>query len=125
MTNLSKILLVDDQAFIRQVYRTDLEKLDFVVFCAAGGQEALQILAEQTVDLVLLDAMMPRMDGFQTCMRIRSHPSTKKIPVIFLTANANKETVIQAVQAGATDFCVKGPKTTNLVSKINKILRRG
>ena len=118
----TKILLVDDQAFVRHIYSGDLKNNGFYVECAEDGLKAIDLVLKSSFDLILLDAMMPGLDGFETCQRIRSNPSTKTIPVIFLTANADKKSVIKAVQSGANDFFVKGPETASLIQKIKKVL---
>jgi CheY-like chemotaxis protein len=120
----SKILLVDDQAFIRHIYSADLRNAGYEVVCAEDGKQALDLLSSSPVDLVLMDAIMPGMDGYSICLKMKSTPSLKNIPVIFLTANADKSAVIKAVQAGANDFFVKCPETDGLLVKINKVLSR-
>lgn len=117
-----KILLVDDQAFVRHIYSADLRNQGYEVSSVEDGKKALNVLSQSVFDLILLDAMMPGIDGFDTCLQIRANPNTKSIPVIFLTANADKKSVIRAVQSGANDFFVKGPETASLVQKISKIL---
>ncbi len=116
------ILLVDDQKFIRFAYGKELEKENFKVIALESGEKALEFLAEQDVHLILLDAIMPGMDGFSTCKKIREIPRAAKIPVIFLTANADKNTVIKAIQAGGNDFALKSSDVKQLVEKMYKIL---
>jgi phosphoserine phosphatase RsbU/P len=120
----SKILLVDDQAFIRHIYSADLRNAGYTVICAENAKRAGQVLSEQPVDLMLLDAIMPEEDGYSFCCKIRSQLPTKELPVIFLTGNADKSSVIKAVQAGANDFFVKCPDTSGLLIKISKVLSR-
>lgn len=117
-----KIILVDDQSFVRHIYGSDLKRVGFEVACFESGKLVLEHLSCDFADLILLDAMMPEMDGFETCMAIRKLSHCRKTPIVFLTANANKQTVVQAVQSGANDFCVKGPETEPLIKKINKFL---
>jgi CheY-like chemotaxis protein len=116
------ILLVDDQAFIRHIYSTDLRNAGYTVLTAESGKSALELLTNDRVDLVLLDGMMPGIDGYETCTRIRANPATKQIPVVFLTANADKKSVIKAVQVGGNDFFVKGPDISPLLAKLEKVL---
>ena len=115
------ILIVDDQAFIRHVFSVAL-KDRFKIIQASSGVEALGILSKSPVDLVLLDVMLPGMDGFEICQRIRSNPFSKKTPVIFLTANGDKATLMKAVQVGANDFFVKNANVEALLLKIDKVL---
>jgi len=116
------ILLVDDQKFIRFAYSKELEKENFKVIALESGEKALDFLAEQDVHLILLDAIMPGMDGFSTCKKIREIERAAKTPVVFLTANADKNTVIKAIQSGGNDFALKSSDTKQLVEKMYKIL---
>ena len=115
------ILLVDDQAFVRHIYSADLRNKGFEVICTDSGLTALEIIKNNRIDLILLDAVMPGLDGFDTCKKIRE-TEEHKIPVIFLTANADRRSVIKAVQAGANDYFVKCPETASLIVKIEKFL---
>jgi len=116
------ILVVDDQAFIRHILGADLKKEGFEVDFAENGQQALGKLKSIKPSLILLDVMMPVMDGYETCKRIKSDPTTKSIPVVFLTANAQKSAVVKAVQVGADDYAVKSPDSATLISKIRKFV---
>ena len=116
-----RILLVDDQAFIKHIYSTELKKHGHVVVCAESGTEALKIILMSNVDVILLDVIMPGLNGFETCVKLKANPKTKNIPVIFLTANADKETIKSAIKAGASDFVVKGPDCTKLLEKFDKL----
>lgn len=120
---MTKLLLVDDQAFVRHIYANDLRNQGYEVECAEDGKKAIEFLSRCVVQLILLDAMMPGIDGFETCIKIRSNSATRSVPVIFLTANADKTSVVKAIQAGANDFFVKSPDTTSLIQKIKKILQ--
>lgn len=117
------ILVVDDQQFIRHIYNKELSQKGYSVLSASSGMEALEKLKEFSIDLILMDAVMPVMDGFQTCMKIKKDPLGKKIPVIFLTANSDKDSVIKAVQSGGNDFSVKSSEFDGLFSKIEKHLK--
>ena len=116
------ILLVDDQKFIRFAYSKELEKEGFKVISLESGEKAIEFLTEHDVHLVLLDAIMLGLNGFDTCKKIRALEKSSKIPVIFLTANADKNTVIQAIQAGGNDFALKSSDSSQLIEKIYKIL---
>jgi two-component system, cell cycle response regulator len=118
----NRILVVDDQAFIRHILGADLKKEGFDVDFAENGQQALVKVKKDKFDLVLLDVMMPVMDGYETCKRIKSDPMTKAIPVVFLTANAQKSAVVKAVQVGADDYAVKSPDSSTLIAKIKKFV---
>jgi len=116
------ILVVDDQAFIRHILGADLKKEGFEVDFAENGQQALGKLKSIKPDLILMDVMMPVMDGYETCKRIKGDPTTKTIPIVFLTANAQKSAVVKAVQVGADDYAVKSPDSSTLISKIRKFI---
>ena len=116
------ILIVDDQAFIRHILGAELKRAGFQVFFAENGKEALQSVQEFKPSLVLLDIMMPVMDGYETCKKLRENQSSSNIPIIFLSANNQKEAVITAMQSGGNDFVVKSPNSIVLLQKINKIL---
>ena len=121
----NRILIIDDQAFIRHIYQTELSGEGFEVICASSGKEALDYLQDHSVDLILLDAIMPVMDGFQTCRAIRRIETAHKVPIVFLTANSDKESVIKAVQAGGDDFFLKNADSRGLIVKIEKLLSKG
>lgn len=118
-----KILLVDDQAFIRHIYLKELSVEGFDVACEENGKNALKYLEQNLPHLIVLDVMMPGMDGYKVCQLVRGNEKTKNIPVIFLTANADKKSVIQAIQSGGNDYFVKGPNISGLVEKIHKLLK--
>jgi len=126
-TMSNTILLVDDRGFFLQIYGQELKKAGFEVHLAHSGKEALLELSrlEGQIDCVILDAMMPDMDGFQTCEMIRSDEKFRKIPILFLTAKAKREYVIKAVKAGGDDFYVKGPDIDGLVAKVRKLIEKG
>lgn len=100
---LPKLLVVDDQVInIQTLYQ--LFSADYAVFQATSGQQALDFCATHAVDLVLLDVMMPGMDGLEVCRRLKSDPRTQGIPVIFVTAQNNPEEEAIGLQVGAVDF---------------------
>ena len=101
-----KILVVDDQAINIQVLYQVFCK-DHQVFMATNGKQALALCAAQQPDLVLLDIMMPEMDGLEVCRRIKADPLTREIPVIFVTASTDEESEAQGLDAGAVDFISK------------------
>ena len=100
-----------------------MKKEGFDVEFAENGQQALAKLKKIKPNLILMDVMMPVMDGYEACKRIKNDPATKDIPVIFLTANAQKSAVVKAVQVGADDYAVKSPDSSTLISKIRKFIQ--
>ena len=103
---LGHVLVVDDDRSLLAIIQGILSD-SFQVSLATSGAEALQILDSATVDLVLLDIMMPEMDGLEVCAAIRSNPKTADLPIIFLTGMENPEAEEQALDAGAVDFISK------------------
>lgn len=117
-----RILVVDDDENILSLERTILEQKGFVVTTAAGGAEALKILGEEEFDLVLLDVMMPEIDGFTVCRRIKEEPRTKEIPVIFLTAKGGGEALAEGFESGAIMYINKPFTANKLLTIVNTML---
>ena len=88
-----KVLVIDDQLEIRELVDVTLRGTEFDVLKASGGKEGIKIAQEQKPDLILLDIMMPKFDGYTTCKVLKRNPATKNIPVIFLTAKKTKEDI--------------------------------
>jgi CheY-like chemotaxis protein len=106
---MTKILIVDDETDIRFVIRKMLEREGYEVIEAASGEDALYSLKETTPDLILLDVMMPGIDGWVTCERIKSGDETKKIPVVMLTAKTADEDKIKALEECGAEWHVSKP----------------
>lgn len=117
---VKKILIVDDEYFLAEVIKARLESLGYEAQIAENGQEALTFLRKEKVDLILLDVMMPVMDGWATARKIRDDPRLKPIPIIFLTALSRHEDHLKAHDAGASDFISKPFETEDLVAKVKK-----
>lgn len=118
------ILVVDDEQDILELLKYNLEKSDFEVYTAGDGVEALGIVEAKNPDLIILDIMMPKMDGVETCRRVREMENGKNIFIIFLTARSEEFTEIAGFDAGADDFIAKPIRPRALISRINAILRR-
>lgn len=118
------ILIVDDVPAIRKVLRRILKQLDFKSLVEAGdGKEAWDILESQPIDLIIADWNMPKMNGLELLKMIRSSDTHKMIPFLMLTGKVEKENIIEAVNAGATNYVVK-PFTAEIISnKLGKILK--
>jgi len=117
-----RILVVDDDENILSLERTILEQKGFAVTTAAGGAEALEILGKEDFDLVLLDVMMPEIDGFTVCRRIKEEPRTKEIPVIFLTAKGGGEALAEGFESGAVMYINKPFTANKLLTIVNTML---
>ncbi len=109
----AKILVVDDQPMNIQILASLLQN-QYDVRVATGGQKALAIVEEETVDLILLDVMMPEMDGFEVCRQLKNNPKTQYIPIIFVTAKDNAQDEEKGLNLGAVDYISK-PFTTAIV----------
>lgn len=105
---LSRVLVVEDDVDIQKVVRMSLKvRGTKEVVVVNNGEECLAVVEELRPDLILLDVMMPKLDGYQTCRRLKQNPSTKAIPVIFLTAKAQQFEMKQGLDAGALGYLVK------------------
>lgn len=116
-----KILVADDDRLTRQVLVDTLRRADYVVYDCVDGLEALQTFQRQHPDLVLLDIMMPKLDGFSVCRRIREQ---SQVPIIVLTVRGATDDVVRGLEAGADDYLVKGMHPRELVARINAFVRR-
>ncbi|HXJ21305.1 MAG TPA: hybrid sensor histidine kinase/response regulator [Polyangia bacterium] len=117
------ILVVDDNLQNREVAEGHLVGAGYRVVQAEGGAEALAILTGGSTDLVLLDVLMPGMDGYETCRRIRALPRGGDVPVLFLTALGDLETHRAAMESGADDFLTKPLNRTELLIRVRSLLR--
>ncbi len=118
------ILLVDDEAALVSLLSYNLERAGFEVLSAPDGEQALAILAERRVDLVLLDWMMPHMSGIEVCRQSRRRPATQNIPIIILTARAEESDRVRGLNTGADDYVSKPFSTPELIARIHAVLRR-
>ena len=118
------VLLVDDEAALVSVLTYNLERAGFEVLTARHGEEALTILSERRVDLVLLDWMMPYLSGIDVCRRIRRKPATRALPIIILTARAEETDRVRGLNTGADDYVSKPFSTRELIARIHAVLRR-
>ncbi|NNE12733.1 MAG: response regulator [Ilumatobacter sp.] len=119
----ARILVVDDEPLNRDLVQQELEDLGHVVDLARNGREALDRIAEHPPDLVLLDVVMPVLDGFQTCQAIKADPETALIPVVMMTALTAVEDRIEGIRAGADDFLSKPVDDRELKARIETALR--
>ncbi|MCF8254091.1 MAG: response regulator transcription factor [Bacteroidia bacterium] len=124
MENNGKILVVDDEADILEFITYNLKKEGYEVWTAQNGKEALPIAKKIKPDLILLDVMMPVMDGIETCKLIKSDPDFSQTYVVFLTARAEEYSEIEGFNAGADDYIAKPIKPKVLVTRLSAILRR-
>ncbi|KAA0230263.1 diguanylate cyclase [bacterium] len=122
-TSKSKILVVDDVAVNVQLLTTYLSSVGYNVIAARDGQEALEKIPNCSPDLILLDVMMPKFNGFEVCERIKNDEATRIIPVIMVTALNEIEDKIRATEAGADDFVSKPFNKLELLTRVKSLLR--
>jgi CheY-like chemotaxis protein len=120
-TDKKKILIVDDEPNVRRLVRTILSK-DFIVLEAEDGRQAIDIACTQKPDLILMDIMMPRVDGYTACSAIKNDPTTKSIPVLMLTAVGFELNVKLSQQMGADAYMTKPFNSQALLDKIAQFL---
>jgi adenylate cyclase len=116
------VLVVDDLPQNVRLMDAVLSPLGFTVVSAMSGEEALDLLARELPDIVLLDIMMPGMDGYETCRRIRANPATSFIPVVMVTASGDAEKV-RAIEVGADDFVTKPLNKAELLARVRSLVR--
>lgn len=117
MENL--VLIVDDVAKNIQIVANVLQPLGYKIIFAQNGQKTLEILEKENPDLILLDIMMPEMDGFEVCRRIKAMPDKRNIPIIFLTAKTDIDSIKQGFKTGGIDYIVKPFNNDELVARVN------
>ena len=120
-----KILLVDDERDILDFISYNLEAKGYNVKVASNGEEGISIAKEFKPDLILLDLMMPEMDGIETCERIRENDTLKSVLIAFLTARGEDYSQIAGFDAGADDYILKPIKPRVLLSRVKALLKRG
>tara|TARA_B100000575_G_C23141710_1_gene664575 strand:- start:2456 stop:3133 length:678 start_codon:yes stop_codon:yes gene_type:complete len=118
------ILVVDDERDILDLLEYNLKKVGFNVFKAENGEEGISKAKENRPDLILLDIMMPKMDGLEAVEIMRTDSDLKKTPIIFLTAKSDEKTEIESLNKGGDDYITKPISTIKLVSRIKAVLRR-
>lgn len=119
-----KVLLVDDEENIRILVRFNLEKSGYEVIEAGDGKEALRLVAAMRPEIVLLDLMLPGMDGLEVCRSLKSNPQTAALPIIMLTAKSDEIDRVIGLELGADDYLTKPFSQRELLARIKAVLRR-
>ncbi|MDQ3194240.1 MAG: response regulator transcription factor [Bacteroidota bacterium] len=120
-----KVLVVDDEKDIVDILKYNLEREnEFEVYTAKDGKDALELIEHVTPDLILLDIMMPEVNGFEVCKQLKNNPETAKIPVIFLTAKENEIDEILGLEIGADDYISKPISPRKVLARIKSVIRR-
>ena len=117
------ILVVDDQPINVQLLKRKLEREGIQVTAAYNGAEALQLVKKEKPDLILLDVMMPDMDGIEVCQRLQADEATRSIPMIFITARTSKEGKIEGLGVGAVDYITKPIDLDETLARVQTQLR--
>ncbi len=121
---MKKVLVVDDEKAIVQMLSMNLKSFGYNVIAAYDGYEALDILNYEKVDVILLDIMMPDMDGIEVCNRIKSNPETRVIPIIMVSAKTQIEDKVLGLNNGADDYLIKPFDIQELKSRIDAAIRQ-
>ena len=117
-----KILFIDDETDIVMLMKTRLESHGYQMLSALDGEEGLKMAQEDKPDLILLDKIMPKMDGLEVCQRLKADPKTKDIPIIIISASGGKDLPERCLAVGADDFIIKPFEPEDLLSKIKKFI---
>jgi len=112
------ILIVDDVADNIQVAMSILKEENYEFSFATSGDSALELIDNNSFDLILLDVMMPGLDGYEVCMRIRSNPETEDVPVIFVTAKSDVDSIRKGFETGAQDYIIKPFQADELLARV-------
>jgi DNA-binding response OmpR family regulator len=120
-----QVLVVEDEADLREVIAYNLTREGFKVLSAEGGVEALRKARENDPGLMLLDLMLPDLDGLEVCRRLRRDPLTSALPIIMVTAKGEESDVVLGLGIGADDYVTKPFSPSELVARVKAVLRRG
>ena len=118
----NKILIVNNEPEITNTLSTILRPRNFLVSVASGGTEGLAKAKDERPDLILLEAALPDIDGYEVCVKLRSDKATRDIPVIMISANGGSDSVLKARTSGANDYIVKPFNLFTLLNKLKKVL---
>ena len=116
-----RILVVDDEIRYQRLLDANLQTDGYEIITASNGVEAIELFSSQPIDLILLDVMMPELDGFQTCQRIREYSN---VPIIMLTAKGDEKDRVRGLDLGADDYLAKPFSATELLARVRAVLRR-
>ncbi|MFW5790497.1 MAG: response regulator [Bacillota bacterium] len=119
-----KILAVDDEENIRELLKYNLEKEDYQVVLASRGDQVIDILEAQEIDLIILDLMLPGIDGLSLCKKIKSEKKFKRLPIIMLTARTEEIDRVIGLEMGADDYVSKPFSMRELIARVKAVLRR-
>jgi two-component system phosphate regulon response regulator PhoB len=118
------LLLVEDDPDLLEVLRLTFDREGFKLLLARDGEEALDLAQRMAPDLIVLDLMLPKIDGVEVCRRLREHPSFKRTPILMLTAKSEESDVVLGLGVGADDYVTKPARPRELVARVRSLLRR-
>jgi two-component system phosphate regulon response regulator PhoB len=121
----STILVIDDEEDIRELIRYNLSKEGYRVECAMSGEEGLEILKSLIPDMIILDLMLPGIDGLEVCRQIKSEQNLKQVPVIMVTARGDEPDIVAGLELGADDYVSKPFSPKVLLARVKSVFRRG
>lgn len=124
MVNTKHILVIDDESDIRELLTYNLKKEGFIIDTASDGETALATIRKHSFDLIILDLMLPGIQGIELCKILRNDPKTSKIPVIMLTAKSEEVDRILGLEIGADDYITKPFSPRELIARVKAIFRR-
>jgi DNA-binding response OmpR family regulator len=119
-----KILVAEDERDIRDLIAFTLQFAGFQVVSAADGQEAVELAVKEIPNLILMDARMPRMSGYEACRRIKAEPALRDVPIVFLSAKGQEAEIRLGMEAGADEYVVKPFAPAELVERVKKLLTK-
>lgn len=120
--NRHTVAIVEDDVALARLLQMGLESVGYQVVVAHDGRSAVELVREQRPSLVLLDAMLPALDGFGVLGELRSAPETEKTPVVFVSARNHPDVIMQALEAGATGFISKPFEINDVVAEVDRII---
>ena len=119
-----KILVVDDEEDILELLKFNLSREGYQVLCAVSGEQALRLVRSENPDLIMLDLMLPGIDGLEVTRRLKNDPDTKNLPIVMLTAKGEEADIVTGLELGADDYITKPFSPRVLIARIRAVLRR-
>ena len=123
-SNQPSLIVVEDELDLLEVLRFSLSREGFSVRTATNGEDAIRLVREKRPDLIVLDLMLPTIDGLSVCRALRSNEQTRELPVVMLTAKGEESDIVKGLEAGADDYVTKPFSPKVLLARINAVLRR-
>ncbi len=122
---MARILIAEDEPHIFQLVEFRLQRLGHEIYWARDGEQALELAGAHAPDVIMLDVMMPILDGFQVLKRLKANPETKAMPVIMLTARGQESDIVSGIEGGASGYVVKPFSFPELIARVNAALAQG